>query len=82
MLGIELSSPRAIFDIWPKSFLLREGGGGGGLLKITCPQCKEFLVLAYINFLIVAYKNEPPRSVKIAVYILEIRVKILARVFQ
>ncbi len=63
LMGIvQLCSPNSISDIWLKSFLL---GWKWGVLKITCPRCKEFLmahvnflVVAHMNFLAVAYKNE------------------------
>ncbi len=50
---LQLCSPKAISDIWLQSFLL---GGRWDILKIICLWCMEFLVLAHMHFLIVAYK--------------------------
>ncbi len=54
---VQLCSLSAISDVWLESLFVM--GGGGLVLKITCPRYKEFLVVAYMNFLIMASKNEP-----------------------
>ncbi len=53
---VQFCSPKAISGIWLKSFLL--GVGRWDVLKIICPQCMEFLVMAHMDFLVVAFKNE------------------------
>ncbi len=45
--------------LWCLAQVIPSGAEGDVILKIICPQFKEFLVVAHMDFLGVDYKNEP-----------------------
>ncbi len=50
---VQLCVPKAISDIWFKSFFI------WSTLKIIRPQCTQFLLVAHMDFLVMTYKDEP-----------------------